>query len=87
MTDEKYYLKPDLRIGLVARELGTNSKYVSMAFNQVIGEPFADYVNRRRIAHAKELHQQQPNLTNTEIARNSGYESMQSFYRNIKKWG
>lgn len=87
MTDEKYYLKPDLRIGLVARELGTNSKYVSMAFNQVIGEPFADYVNRRRIAHAKELQQQQPNLTNTEIARNSGYESMQSFYRNIKKWG
>lgn len=86
MTEEEFYLKPDLRVGDVAEKLGTNVKYISLAFNQVIGTTFADYVNRRRIAHANELHRQQPNLSMTEVARRSGYDSMQSFYRNHKKY-
>ena len=86
MKEEDFYLKPDLRLGDVANKLGTNVKYVSMAFNQVIGTSFSDYVNRKRIAHALEMQSQQPHLSAVEIARQSGYISMQSFYRNLKKF-
>ncbi len=87
MTEEKMYRQHDLRITDVARQLGTNSKYVSLAFNQVIGRPFADYVNEQRILYARELKQQHPDMVVTEIAHKAGYSSMQSFYRNLKKWG
>lgn len=87
MTKEEFYLKPDLRVSDVAEKLGTNVKYISMAFNRVIGATFSDYVNCRRISHANELHHHQPNLSMTEVAHRSGYDSMQSFYRNQKKWG
>ena len=86
MTEEKIYRQHDLRITEIARLLGTNSKYVSLAFNQVIGRPFADYVNERRIQYARELKHQHPELVVTEIAHRSGFSSMQSFYRNMKKW-
>ncbi len=86
MEEERLYREPDLRITDLARRLGTNSKYVSLAFNQVIGHSFADYVNCYRIRHAQELRQQHPDMTVAEIAHRVGYRSMQSFYRNQKKF-
>ena len=86
MEEEKLYREPDLRITDLARRLGTNSKYVSLAINQVIGHSFADYVNCYRIRQAQELRQQHPDMTVAEIAHRVGYRSMQSFYRNLKKY-
>ena len=87
MLDEQFFLRHDVRVADVARQLGTNGKYVSIAINQVLGMSFTDYVNRMRIGHACELHRKQPKLTVGEVARRSGYDSMQSFYRNLKRWG
>ena len=87
MLDEQFFLRHDVRVADVARQLGTNGKYVSIAINQVLGISFTDYVNRMRIGHACELHRKQPKLTVGEVARRSGYDSMQSFYRNLKRWG
>jgi AraC-like DNA-binding protein len=87
MDEERFYLNFDLHVEDVARKLGTNSKYVSLALNQIVGVTFSDYVNRRRIAYACELQRQQPELPMTEIARRSGYTAMASFYRNMKRWG
>lgn len=87
MLDEQFFLRHDVRVADVARQLGTNGKYVSIAINQVLDMSFTDYVNRMRIDHACELHRKQPKLTVSEVARRSGYDSMQSFYRNLKRWG
>lgn len=87
MQEEHFFLKQDLRLSDIARQLGTNGRYVSVAINQVIGRPFADYVNQYRIAYARELQRQQPHLPVVEVAHRSGYVSMQSFYRNLKRWG
>lgn len=87
MLDEQFFLRHDVRVADVARQLGTNGKYVSIAINQVLDMSFTDYVNRMRIGHACELHRKQPKLTVSEVARRSGYDSMQSFYRNLKRWG
>lgn len=84
MQEERFYLQPNLKVSDLARRLGTNSKYISQAINQVLGEPFADYINNYRIRYAKELHQQHPDLPISEVAHRSGYLSMQSFYRNLK---
>lgn len=87
MQEERFYLQPNLRVSDLARRLGTNSKYISQATNQILGLPFADYVNRYRVQHAQRLRQQRPDLSVSELANQSGYLSMQSFYRNIRKWG
>ena len=87
MQEEHFFQQPNLKISDMARRLGTNSKYISQAINQVLGEPFADYVNNYRIRYAKELHQQHPDLPISEVAHRSGYLSMQSFYRNLKSRG
>jgi len=86
MTEEHLYREHDLRITELARRLGTNSKYISLAINQVIGLSFADYINCQRIRYARELRLRHPDLTVGEIAHRVGYSSMQSFYRNQKKW-
>ena len=87
MREEQFFLKQDLRLSDIARQLGTNVRYVSIAINQVIGRPFADYINQYRIAYARELQRQQPRLPVVEVAHMSGYISMQSFYRNMRKFG
>lgn len=87
MTEEKMFREHDLHITEVARRLGTNSKYVSMAINQVLGHSFSDYVNDYRIQYVRELQHQHPDMAVTEIAHKAGYSSMQSFYRNLKLRG
>lgn len=87
MTEEKIFREHDLHITEVARRLGTNSKYVSLAINQVIGHSFSDYVNDCRIQYARELQRQHPDMPITEVAHKAGYSSMQSFYRNLKSRG
>lgn len=84
MKEEKFYLTPDLKVSDVARKLGTNSKYVSVAINEELGLTFSAYVNSLRIAYAKRLHEEQPSLTIGEVALRAGYTSMTSFYRNMK---
>lgn len=85
MQMQRLYLEPDLRITDIARLLGTNDKYVSMAINTVLGKTFTEYVNSYRTAYARELQKKEPELLATETARRSGFRSMASFYRHMRQ--
>jgi AraC-like DNA-binding protein len=77
----KIHKDTDLKIWDVTSMLGTNRTYVSKIINQEYGRNFCAHVNYYRVANAKELIANNPNLTNEQIAELSGFGSVNSLYR------
>jgi len=89
MDEQKLYLTPGLKISDVALAVGSNRTYVSNAINNVAQMPFSDYVNSRRIEHAKMLMSKaDPEAVSavSNIAMESGFASFPSFYRAFVKY-
>lgn len=87
MKEQNYFLKKDLKIGDVVKEVGSNRTYVSNYINRTFHCSFSDYMNCLRIEYAKQLIlASQKDTKLTIIAEKSGFASEQSFYRNFKKF-
>lgn len=86
MQEKKTFLKNDLRLEQVTRELGTNRTYLLQALNEEKGMTFKEYINRLRIEYAEQLMERNPSLTKNEIATMSGYNTLSSFYRNYNTY-
>ena len=87
MDEEQIFLKPDLKLQDLATALGTNRTYLLWHLRTEYGMTFSEFVNRRRIAHARRLMQQHPEWKKVRIASASGYALGVTFYRNWKKYG
>ncbi len=83
---EKLYLQNDLKLDDVATLLCTNRTYLIYALNEGKGMSFKEYINRLRIAHAKKLMTDSPDMSKSEVAALCGYNTPSSFYRNWKKY-
>lgn len=87
MHERHYFLRKDLKIGDVVREVGSNRTYVSNYINATHQCSFSDYMNQQRIEHAKRLLQEAgKSVKLAQIADDSGFANEQSFYRNFKKF-
>lgn len=87
MVEQQFFLKKDLKIGDVVKEIGSNRTYVSNYINRTYRCSFSDYMNSLRIEHAKKLLLESSGNTKFAlIAEQSGYSSEQSFYRNFRKF-
>ena len=84
MDEEKLFLQSDLKLQDVAARLGTNSSYVSDCINSEQGQSFTQFVNAYRIRYALELLRQQPNTKLSTVAKQSGFNTEMSFFRNFK---
>jgi len=82
VVEQKLYLENDLRLDKVVRMLGTNRTYLLKALSDNKNMTFKEYINRLRIEHAEKLMEENPNLSKTDIATLSGYNTPSSFYRN-----
>lgn len=90
MVTEAYYLRQNVTLTDVAREVGSCRTYVSNYINQELHCSFSDYVNRLRIEHAKMMMMQHDRHGGeskfSSIAQNVGFSGEQSFYRNFRKF-
>lgn len=87
MMEQHFFLKNDLKIGDVVKEVGSNRTYVSNYINRTHQCSFSDYMNNLRIEYAKKLLTSLPsNMKLSIIAEKSGFANEQSFYRNFKKF-
>ncbi len=79
---EKLFLNPNLSIHDVATSVSSNRTYISKAINTEAGVTFYKFVNRYRIQHALSLINAPDNQKYTleAIARQSGFNSMTTFY-------
>lgn len=86
VENDKIYLQPDLKLDDLAQMMHTNRTYIYQAVNQQMGISFNEFINRYRIAHAKRLMASDPTLSMNDVALQSGFASLSSFYRNMKKF-
>ena len=84
IADERY-LDPELSIDSLAREMHTNRTYLSRLVNRRFKMSFRDYINTRRIDHAKSLMKRNPTALMETIAKNSGFMTTSQFNRKFKE--
>lgn len=86
MESEKPYLDQDLSILKLAKDLGTNTKYLSHVINTEFNQNFINYINEFRIAEVKDkLLEGNLNLTIEALGQNAGFKSKSSFNAAFKK--
>lgn len=86
MLIEKKQLYTDANLSMVilAREMGTNRTTLSNIISQSEYKSFYTLVNTSRIKHAQYLLQQYPDMTQIEIAEQTGFSSRYTFLRTFK---
>lgn len=84
VDDNELFLRSDLKISHLADYYHTNREYLYQALNVRMGVTFSEFINRHRINHAISLMKQSPELPANDVAQQSGYSSLASFYRNFK---
>lgn len=61
------------------------TRQLSNAVNQIYGNTFSVHLNDRRIAHAKELLVQQPQLPIIDVMLQSGFSSKSNFNKEFTR--
>lgn len=84
VIDEKLYLNPLISLVSLADELHTNRTYLSNSIHSRYHQNFSDFINTLRIKYALELMKAGGrNVNIKDVALKSGYNHIQSFYRNF----
>lgn len=86
MRDERPWLDSELSLDKLAAGLRIHPHYLSQVLNDLFGKNFYDYVNERRIAHARELLLAQPELPIVDVAIACGYNNKNSFYNSFRRF-
>ena len=77
-------LVDDLNLATVARHCGVSDGHLSRMFHHSTGLTFREYLTQVRIEHARALLIQTPKGV-TEIAYESGFQSVSQFHRAFRK--
>lgn len=85
MDEEKPYLDPNLTIENLAAHLNTNKTYISILVNQNFRMTFRNYINIKRIEHAKSLILASPDELLDFIATDSGFLSSSQLNKKFKE--
>ncbi len=82
--DDSFFLNPDLKLENLAEELKITRYYLTQIFSLGFETNFNRYTNQKRLSFAVSLllnpHSE---LTNEEIAFQSGFNSLRTFYRSF----
>ncbi len=82
MAAAQWWREPELSLTELARRLGTNTRYLSRAFNEGLGVTFSELINLRRVEAAKLRLSQDGEIL--AIALEVGFASKASFNRVFK---
>lgn len=87
IKENKPYLDQELSIFKLAKDLNTNTKYLSYVINKEFGQNFINFINEYRIEEVKQKLQDESNknLTIEALAQNAGFKSKSSFNAAFKK--
>ena len=85
MTVQKSYLNPNLTLAHFAKRAGYTQAQVSQVLNERLGKSFHTYVNEYRIAEAKRVLTEEPQLNLDTVAERCGFNSSSTFFSTFKK--
>ena len=85
---EKAYLRADIKLSEISKELNIPSHHISQALNQVLNQGFSDFINKYRVREVRYMLENdvQQKLTLMAIAKQCGFNSKTSFFRVFKKF-
>ncbi|MBN2669387.1 MAG: tetratricopeptide repeat protein [Bacteroidales bacterium] len=88
LIEEKYFLKPNLTIDILANQLGTNKTYLSQVINEHYATNFNSFINEYRIKEARKMliTQDYNNYSLEGIASIVGFNNRASFITAFKKY-
>lgn len=88
LEKEKQYLRSDLHLNTVSRELGTNRSYLSKSINAQ-GTRFTELVNRYRVQEVLSIFEDEEDIRNSftlqEIASEAGFHTKSVFFDAFRK--
>ncbi len=84
VEQERVFLNSTLTMPQLAKKLSWSSPQLSQLINDNLQKSFVQFINEYRIEHAKQL-LLEDNLKTEDIAFNSGYNSLSTFYSAFKK--
>lgn len=79
----KPYLDPNFKLTDTADVVPLNRSYLSRIYNEGFGKSFTILVRDRRMAEARRLIAESPDLSVAEIAERSGFSSRSTFHRSF----
>ena len=86
LEEKQLYKVHGLQVADLAKELGTNTTYISACINKETRASFNDLVNGCRIRHALDLLAGNPGMPVTQVADLSGFSSYSSFLRSFRQF-
>lgn len=81
---DRHYQDGNLGLANAAQAFGISEVYLSQFFKEQTGENFSNYMERKRMSHAREL-LRTTSLTIDEIAGRVGYFNTNTFYKAFKR--
>ncbi|MBI3347691.1 MAG: AraC family transcriptional regulator [Burkholderiales bacterium] len=81
---EGWFRDPELSLDGLARRLGTNTSYLSRAFNEGLGQSFSDVIGALRVAWVQQRLAQGSEADLLALALEAGFSSKTSFNRVFK---
>ncbi len=85
MAEQKPFLQAGIKLADLARLVGTRPNYLSQTINSRSQASFFDYVNNFRIEYASSLLLEQGDMSISEVAMASGFNSQNVFNSHFKK--
>jgi AraC-like DNA-binding protein len=85
MTGQKLYLNPNLTLAQLAKRAGCTQALLSQVLNDKLSKSFNTCVNEYRIADAKQLLTDEPQLNLDIVAERCGFNSSSTFFSAFKK--
>ena len=87
IKEEELYKHFDISLKQLAKELNSNTRYISQAINHGLDMGFNDFVNQFRVEEAKEqlVSPKNKHLTIEAIVEQCGFQSKSTFFRAFKK--
>ena len=87
MQSQQAYLRPDLTLPILAKEIDCSVNHLSQVINSGFGMSFFDYLNQNRVDYAKQLPGRQDGQRQSilSIAYAAGFNSNSSFYTAFRK--
>lgn len=85
---DQVFLNPQINLKSLAKEIGTNEKYLSQFINKNHNKNFSLFINEFRVEYAKQilLNEEYSNYTLEAIGSLSGFNSKTSFNSTFKKY-
>lgn len=85
---DQVFLNPQINLKSLAKEIGTNEKYLSQFINKNHNKNFSLFINEFRVEYAKQilLNDEYSNYTLEAIGSLSGFNSKTSFNSTFKKY-